>query len=322
MVGACAALNRDDYMTGTHRSHGHPIAKGADVGMLMAELMGKSTGVCKGKGGPLHLADFSTGVLGEGGIVASNLPVATGAALSAQLQGDGRVALAFFGDGAVTEGVFHETLNLAAIWKLPIIYLCENNQYSVTTPIHESLACDSIAGMASAYATPGVAVDGQDAIEVYDVVSESVARARGGDGPSLIEAVTYRFDEHVHGPKLASYRSDDEIEDWRRRDPIVLLTETMLAEGSMTEDDVAGLEAEAAALIETAIEFARESPDPAPESAYEDLYAMPIGDSRVERVARAHLYTRDRRSPAGGDAARRHCADHGCRHTGGPARHR
>src|SRR5580658_2548114 len=199
IVGACMALRHDDLMTGTHRSHGHPIGKGADLKGLMAELMGKETGICKGRGGSMHLADNSVGIIGESAIVGGGIPLATGCGLSAKVLGTDRVTLCFFGDGAVNQGTFHESLNMASLWKLPVIYLCENNGYAITTSVAQSHGQPSIARRADGYGMPGVTVDGQDVVAVHSATEEAVARARSGHGPTLIEAKTYRFDEHQVG---------------------------------------------------------------------------------------------------------------------------
>lgn len=277
VVGACMALRDDDYMTGNHRSHGHPIAKGADIKPLLAELMGKRTGVCKGKGGSMHLADFRVGSLGESGIVGSGLPVATGAGLSAKLRGTDQVSLCFFGDGASNEGTFHESLNLAAIWHLPVVYLCENNQYAVTTPASYSLAVDDVASRAVGYGFPGVVVDGQDPVAVYEIVEEAVARARAGDGPSLVEAKTYRYFEHAAQLPVINYRTAEEIEEWKReRDPIRNFRLRLVQQGILTESEIVAMEGEVRVEIKDAVTFARQSPWPEPEDAFDDLYANPI----------------------------------------------
>jgi TPP-dependent pyruvate/acetoin dehydrogenase alpha subunit len=210
IVGACMALRDDDYMVGNHRSHGHPIGKGADLRGLMAEVLGRKTGVDHGKGGSMHLADFKIGSLGETSIVGSGIPVAVGAALGSKMMGTDRVCLCFFGDGAANEGAFHEGLNLAAVWKLPAIFLCENNLYAATTPAALTLAVKDVATRAQAYDMPGIIVDGQDAVGVFMAVSEAVKRARAGLGPSLIEAKTYRYLEHAAGLAVqrGAYRSD------------------------------------------------------------------------------------------------------------------
>src|SRR5580658_6155329 len=199
IVGACLALRIDDAMTGTHRSHGHPIGKGADLKALMAELMGKETGICKGRGGSMHLADNSVGIIGESAIVGGGIPLATGVGLSAKVRKTDQVCLCFFGDGAVNQGTFHESLNMASLWKLPVIYFCENNGYAITTSVAMSHAQPSIAKRAAGYGLLGVEVDGQQVSAVYDATSAAVARARSGHGPTLIEAKTYRFDEHQVG---------------------------------------------------------------------------------------------------------------------------
>jgi pyruvate dehydrogenase E1 component alpha subunit len=280
VVGSCMALRADDYMTGNHRSHGHPIGKGADIRPLMAELLGKKTGVCHGKGGSMHLADFKVGSLGESGIVASALPVATGAGLSAKLRGTDQVCLAFFGDGGANSGAFHEAINLAAIWKLPVIYLCENNHYAVMTSSSESAAIENIADRAASYGIPGVVVDGQDVLAVYEVVSEAVRRARSGDGPSLVEAKTYRYRDHAEfgglDRSMPTYRTSEELESWRRRDPLSTFRDRMIAEGLISEANFNEIASTVASEIDEAVEFARSSPNPAPEDAFEDLYSSPI----------------------------------------------
>jgi len=270
IVGACLPLDNDDYMTGTHRSHGHPIGKGAALGPLMAELYGRATGVCKGKGGSMHLADFSVGSLGESGIVGGLIPVATGAGLSAKMRGTNQVCLCFFGDGAVNEGVFHESLNLAAVWKLPVIYLCENNRYAMFTP-QASTAAAAVADRAPAYGIPGIAVDGQDVLAVHSAVEQAVHRARAGDGPTLIEARTYRYCDHSEFGRmnLPTYRTEDEIAQWRARDPIAIFLDraSMLSPG-----DADRIRSEVAAEVDAAVLFAEASPQPAPEALYEDLF--------------------------------------------------
>ncbi len=224
IVGACMALAEDDYITGTHRSHGHPIAKGADLKPLMAELMGKAEGICGGRGGSMHLADTSVGIVGESAIVGGGIPLATGAALSAQVLGNGRVSLCFFGDGAANQGTFHESLNMAMVWKLPVVYFCENNQYAATTPLTLSHSVPDIATRAAAYGMPGEIVDGQDLFAVHAAALRAVERARAGEGPSLIEAKTYRYDEHAVNLFIpAKYRGDEEMAAWRSRDPVALL---------------------------------------------------------------------------------------------------
>lgn len=274
-VGACLATDTSDYMTGNHRSHGHPIAKGAGLGALMAELLGKAGGICGGKGGSMHLADFSVGSLGESGIVGSAIPVATGAGLAAQVRGSDQVALCFFGDGAASEGVWHESVNLAAIWKLPVVYLCENNGYAVSLTAEDSLSVPDIATRAAGYSMPGVVVDGQDVLAVYRATTEAVRRARAGEGPSLVEAKTYRFHEHAYGLVLPQpYRDQEVVDSWFETvDPIKLFGDRLLGWSLATEDELAGLREAVQAEVDAAVEFARESPFPEPEAAYADLYA-------------------------------------------------
>lgn len=282
VVGACMALRQDDYMVGNHRSHGHPIGKGADLKRLMAELMGKSTGVNRGKGGSMHLADFSVGSVGETSILGSGIPVAAGAALGARMMGTDRVCLCFFGDGASNEGTFHEGLNLAAIWKLPVIYLCENNGYAVTTPASYAVSVHDIAARAQAYDISGAVVDGQDPIAVYEVVSAAVKRARAGQGPSLVEAKTYRYRHHAEGALFdtLNYRSQEEVDQWKRRDPVTMFRARLISDGSLTEAGVEQIDAEVQAEVDAAVSFARESAYPKPEEAFEGLYAHPIPITR------------------------------------------
>lgn len=275
IVGACLATGTDDYMTGNHRSHGHPIAKGAALDRLMAELLGRATGVCRGKGGSMHLADFSVGSLGESGIVGSAIPVATGAGFAAAVRGDRRVALCFFGDGAANEGVFHESLNLAGVWRLPVVYLCENNGYAVSVAADSLTAVPDIATRAAGYAMPGEVVDGQDVLACYRATTQAVARARRGDGPSLVEAKTYRFHEHAYGLRVAEpYRDEDEVTRWTaERDPIPLFERQLVAWGVADADTLAAVRAEVTAEVEAAVAFARESPYPEPGEAWTDVYA-------------------------------------------------
>ncbi len=280
VVGACVALADDDYMTGTHRSHGHPIAKGAELAPLMAELLGKSTGVCRGKGGSLHLADFSVGSLGESGIVGSGMPVAVGAGLSAQVRGSGQVALCFFGDGAASEGAAHESLNLAAVWKLPVIFLCENNGWACTVPASKMMAVEDVAARADGLGMPGVIVDGQDALAVHAAVAEAAARARSGGGPTLVEAKTYRFREHSEGLALPAYRDEDTVAAWSSRDPIDLHRAKILKAGDH-QAELDEIDERVARDVDAAVEFALESPFPSLEALFEDLYSQPFEIDRV-----------------------------------------
>lgn len=275
VVGACLATETSDFMTGNHRSHGHPIAKGARLDALMAELLGKATGVCGGKGGSMHLADFSVGSLGESGIVGSAIPVATGAGLAAQVRRSGQVALCFFGDGAASEGVLHESMNMAAIWDLPVIYFCENNGYAVSLTSEESLSVPDVAMRAAGYGMPGTVVDGQDVTAVHRATRDAVARARAGEGPSLIEAKTYRFHEHAYGLAVPQpYRDQQVVDSWFDTvDPITLFHTRLLSWGLLSAEDLDGIDAEVRTEVDAAVDFARESPFPQPEAAYTDVYA-------------------------------------------------
>lgn len=279
IVGACMALTENDSMTGTHRSHGHPIGKGADLRGLMAELMGRATGICRGRGGSMHLADLGVGIIGESAIVGGGIPLATGCGLSAKVRGTDQVALCFFGDGAVNQGTFHESLNMGSLWKLPVIYFCENNGYAITTSLAKSHAQPNIAKRADAYGMPGVTVDGQDVQAVYAATQLAVKRARAGEGPTLIEAKTYRFDEHSVSLNTGSrkpYRPAEEVEEYKtRRDPIALFRQVMLAAGH----DAAELEAierEVDEAVAEAIRFAEDSPLPDPSTLYDYMYSNPI----------------------------------------------
>ena len=278
IVGACMALRDDDYITGTHRSHGHPIGKGADLKPLMAELMGKETGVCKGRGGSMHLADFSVGIIGESAIVGGGIPLAVGAGLSAQNRGTDQVSLCFFGDGASNQGTFAESMNLAAIWKLPVIFFCENNHYAVSTSVLESHGQPDIARRADGYGIPGEIVDGQDAQAVYTVTEQAVARARRGDGPTVIEAKTYRFDEHSSGMNVPiDYRDEEEVNQYRtHKDPLTLYKTALVTAGDMGEQALQQVEQEVAALVNEALTFAEQSPFPDPEDVANYMYSNPL----------------------------------------------
>jgi len=278
IVGACMALRNDDAMTGTHRSHGHPIGKGAELKALMAELMGKATGICKGRGGSMHLADNSVGIIGESAIVGGGIPLATGCALSAKVRGVDQITLCFFGDGAVNQGTFHESLNMASLWKLPVIYLCENNGYAITTSVARSHGQPEIAKRAAAYGLPGVTVDGQDAAAVYEATSSAVTRARRGEGPTLIEATTYRFDEHNVGLFVPGkpYRSSEEIQMHKdSRDPIALYRQVLVSEG-FDDSALMSIERDVADAVAAAIQFGEMSAFPDPAGLYDHMYSTPI----------------------------------------------
>ena len=276
IVGACMALRDDDYVTGTHRSHGHPIGKGADLLPLMAEIFGKRTGICKGLGGSMHLTDTSLGLICESAIVGGGFPLATGAGLSIQVRKSDQVSLCFFGDGATNEGTFHESLNMAAVWKLPVIYFCENNGYAVTTSVAQSHGQPDIAKRAEGYGMPGIIVDGQDVEAVYKVVQEAVDHARAGGGPTLIEAKTYRFDEHSNRLAIPiKYRAEEEVAHWRgTRDPIALYREVLLAHHPLTA--IEEIEAAVTRLAEKAVQFAKDSPEPEMQDLIDSMYSNPI----------------------------------------------
>jgi pyruvate dehydrogenase E1 component alpha subunit len=271
-VGVCAHLNDTDYITSTHRGHGHCIAKGVPLGPMVAELYGRVDGCCKGKGGSMHIAEISKGMLGANGVVGAGLPLAAGAALTARVLANNGVAVAFFGDGAAPQGAVHEAINLAAIWKLPIVFVCENNGYAEGTPFAYHSGGNSIADRAAGYGIPGVQVDGCDVICVYDVAEQAVARARAGEGPTLIEAHTVRFYGHFQGDQLA-YRSAEESATIRQRDPLRLFAKQVVDAGLLTEEDITRLDVEAANAVDQAVEFGSHSAVPAPETALTDVYA-------------------------------------------------
>ncbi|MEN9805189.1 MAG: acetoin dehydrogenase alpha subunit [Actinomycetota bacterium] len=271
--GVCAALNDDDHITSTHRGHGHLVAKGGDLNRMMAELMGKSTGYCKGKGGSMHISDLSLGMLGANGIVGAGSPIAVGAAFANKYRGRGQVAVAFFGDGATNIGAFHEAANMACALHLPIVFACENNEYGEFTPRDKTMAITDIVDRAAGYGMPGVIVDGMDAIAVHEAALEAVERARTGGGPSLIEAKTYRFYNH-HGVQNLGlkYRSDDEVARWKERDPIFTLEDRMIENKAATRQQFDDIWADWRAAIDRAIAFAEESPLPSPDQVLVDVY--------------------------------------------------
>ena len=271
-VGSIAALRADDYILSTHRGHGHCIAKGAQVGGMMAEFMGKETGYCRGRGGSMHMADVATGNLGANGIVAGGVPMAAGVGLSIQMQKQDKVILVFFGDGAANEGAFHESLNLASIWNLPVIYLCENNQYAMSMSVARSMNVDDVSARAASYNIPGVTVDGNDTIAVYEATRDAAARARSGGGPTLIEAKTYRYKGHSKSDKQR-YRTKEEVQEWQEKDPIGRLSRQMVEAGLLTDAELTALEQRVADEIQAAIEYAQASPDPDPGSILEGVYA-------------------------------------------------
>jgi pyruvate dehydrogenase E1 component alpha subunit len=271
-VGAVLALRADDYILSTHRGHGHCIAKGADPARMLAEFFGKENGYCRGRGGSMHIADVEGGNLGANGIVAGGLPIAVGVGMSIKAQKQDRVCMVFFGDGAANEGAFHEALNMASIWKLPVVFVCENNKYGMSMDIAKAMAVPNVADRASAYAIPGVAVDGNDLPAVTAATRVAVTRARSGGGPSLIECKTYRLRGHSKSDRNL-YRTKEEIEAWRKRDPILRLQGELIAHGRFEAAELADLEKSAHAQIEAALEFAKASPDPDPAELTRDVYA-------------------------------------------------
>jgi TPP-dependent pyruvate/acetoin dehydrogenase alpha subunit len=273
-IGVCSNLLPEDFMVNTHRGHGNCIAKGADLRLMMAELMGKSTGYCKGKGGSMHIADFEGGNLGANGIVGGGIPIAVGAGISIQNRGTDQVVACFFGDGATNQGTFHESLNLAALWKLPVIFVCENNQYALSTPIREAIATSRISDRAIAYGIPGLSIDGNDILEVYAKTKEAVERARAGEGPTLLDCLTYRIFGHFTGDpgRGITYRPKDEMERWLQRCPIKRFKEYLLQETWLTEDSEKKIALTVRTSIEEAVRFAQESPLPSPEEATQDLF--------------------------------------------------
>jgi len=270
-VGVCAHLDDKDFVTSTHRGHGHCIAKGLDVGAMMAELYGKSTGSSKGKGGSFHIADLDRGMLGTNGIVGAGLPLACGPALVAKVKGTPQVAASFFGEGATNQGAFHEALNLAAVWKLPVLFVCENNLYSEATPVEYAIKIKNIADRADAYGIPGVIVDGMDFFDVYDKVLQAVQRARNGEGPTLLEAKTYRYFGHYEGDAM-KYRAREEEQSYRARDPITTFKRKVLAEGLLVAAECEAIEKKAVATVEAAVKAAEEAPLPSPEECLTDVY--------------------------------------------------
>jgi len=270
-TGACAALRKNDYITSTHRGHGHLIAKGADVKKMMAELFGKKTGYNKGKGGSMHIADFSIGILGANGIVGSGILIATGAGISIERKQEDRVVLCFFGEGASNRGTFHEGINLASTWNLPVIYLMENNLYAVSTHQSRIQKTTDITKRASAYSIPGISIDGNDVLTVYNTVKKFAKRARKGEGPALIECRTYRWRGHYEGDPL-NYRSIEELEEWKKRDPIDRFKKILLAHGILSEEKDLQMREKVKNEIAMAIKFAQESPYPEKKEALQDVF--------------------------------------------------
>lgn len=271
-VGVISALRKDDYVTSTHRGHGHCIAKGADINRMMAELFGKLTGYCKGKGGSMHIADFELNMLGANGIVGAGLPLACGAGLSIKMRRTDQVAVGFFGDGASNEGTFHESLNLAAVWSLPVLFVCENNQYAVSYHVRKATLVKNLAERASAYGIPGITVDGCDVMAVYEAASDAIDRARKGKGPTLLECQTYRWRGHYEGDPQ-TYRTKEEVATWMKKCPIRLFEERLNTMKIMTKEASEEVHAQILKQVEEAVKFAQDSPYPEPQSATMDVFA-------------------------------------------------
>ena len=272
-VGVCSALDTGDRIISTHRGHGHCIAKGADLNRMMAELYGRQTGYCKGKGGSMHIADFNIGMLGANGIVAGGIAIVTGAGLAAQMEAKGAVAVAFFGDGASNAGPFHECLNIAAAWRLPMLYVCENNLYAAQTAAAATHALPDVASRAAGYGIPGVVVDGNDVFAVHQAASVAVDRARSGDGPTVIECKTYRWRAHTERPGQPDPRDQAELQAWQRNDPIALLERRLREQGELDDSVLRAMERGVVDALESAVAFAEASPFPLPEQATDDVFA-------------------------------------------------
>jgi TPP-dependent pyruvate/acetoin dehydrogenase alpha subunit len=271
-VGVCAHLGKEDYVTSTHRGHGHCIAKGVNIKGIMAEMFAKKTGCCKGMGGSMHIADFGVGMLGANAIVGAGIPIATGAGWSCKARYPGRVSVAFFGEGAVNEGAFHEGINLAAVWRLPVVFVCENNLYNFSVHYKKTMLLDNVADRAAAYGIPGAVVDGMDLLAVYDAAGEAIGRARQGEGPTLLECKTYRFMGHSRF-EPAGYRSKEEVERWKKRDPISLFSQWLLQSLQVPEAELKEIDEAVAKEIEAAVAFAEQSPDPGPEDYVPYIFA-------------------------------------------------
>jgi len=270
-AGVCAHLTNKDMITSTHRGHGHVVAKGARFDMMMAELFAKKTGYCHGKGGSMHIADLDLGILGANGIVGAGVPIATGSGLAMKMQGGDRVTVCFFGDGASNTGAFYEGVNLAAVWQLPVIFVCENNQYAESTPRATHQRVKFVSDRAAAFNIPGESCDGMDVFDVYQKAGAAIARARAGQGPTLLEARTYRFLGHFVGDPQ-NYRTKEEVEQWKQRDPIILFRQKVIADKSVPPTELDKIDAEVRRDMDAALEFARKSPEPDIELALQDIF--------------------------------------------------
>lgn len=271
-VGAVGALDPEDYILSTHRGHGHCVAKDADINLMMAEFMGKETGYCRGRGGSMHIADIDNNNLGANGVVAGGIPIAVGVGLSQKMQKTGRICLCFFGDGAANTGPFHEALNMAAIWSLPVVFVCENNQYAMSFSSKKAFNIERISDRAAGYGMPGETIDGNDIMAVYEAVSRAVERARAGEGPSLIENVTYRYRGHSKSD-ANRYRTKEEIEEWKGKDPITRFRTLLIESGELSEEEADVIEQDAYGSIDVAVEFSDNSPEPDLSTIEEGVYA-------------------------------------------------
>jgi pyruvate dehydrogenase E1 component alpha subunit len=271
-VGVIFALNNDDYITSTHRGHGHCIAKGSDLNIMMAELLGKRTGYCKGKGGSMHIADIDSGNLGANGVVGGSIGIATGSALTCKMRKNGKITVCFFGDGAANLGIFHSSINMASIWDLPVIYLCENNVYGMSTPVKEAFNIEKISDRKAAYGIKGLTIDGNDLVEVFNTVSHFADECRAGRGPVLIECLTYRWKGHSKSDAQV-YRKKEEVKGWKEKDPIKKYKNVLFDSKVLTEEMDRALEKEVADQLDEAVKYAKESPFPEPSEVEEDVYA-------------------------------------------------
>ncbi len=274
-TGVCTNLRKDDRIISNHRGHGHCIAKGADLNRMMAEIYGRRTGYCKGKGGSMHIADFAIGMLGANGIVAGGLPISAGAALAAKLEGGEKVAVVFFGDGATNEGEFHEVLNLASIWKLPLVFACENNGYGVNTPVKYATGLRHISDRATGgYGIPSCVVDGNSVMAVYEATRKALEGVRAGQGPVFLEFMTYRWRGHYEAPGLPDLRPPEELEAWKKKCPVAAFERVLLKNKLVTKKSLAEMNTQVMAQIKDAIDYALASPLPAPEDALEDVFSL------------------------------------------------
>lgn len=277
-AGVCVALRPDDQISSTHRGHGHLVAKGGDLNKMMAELMGKATGYCNGKGGSMHISDLDLNMLGANGIVGGGVPIAVGAGFANKYRGNDTVSVVFFGDGSTNIGAFHEAANMAAALTLPVVFICENNEYAEYTARKDSMAIDDVVERAAAYGMPGVVVDGMDAVAVYEATQDALAHARAGKGPAFVECKTYRYYNH-HGVQTLGmkYRTDEEVAEWKERDAIVALEGRLIEAGVLTGEAVEAVHAEVQAEVDAAIEFADASPMPDPSDLLTDVFTIEAG---------------------------------------------